>query len=204
MLKNCGVELIEARGVLVDPHTVEVGGKRYTADNILSPPARIRSCRTIPGIEHVISSNEALDLPQPAAPHRHRRRRLYRGRVRRHLRRARRRGALSSSAREELLYGFDDDVRVALAQEMRGRGIEIRARTAGRAHREGARDGYSVYTTHRPGDLGRSRHVRDRARPNTQRPRPRRDRRRARRRRRGRRSTNGRAPTCRTSTRSAT
>src|SRR5205809_3246519 len=43
MLKNSGVEIIECRGVLVDPHTVAVGGRPYTADNILTltgrPPA---------------------------------------------------------------------------------------------------------------------------------------------------------------------
>jgi len=31
--------------------------------------------------------------------------------------------------RDELLWGFDDDVRVMLAQELRARGIEIRVRT---------------------------------------------------------------------------
>ena len=35
MLKNSGVEIIEGRGILVDPHTVEVAGRRYTAENIL-------------------------------------------------------------------------------------------------------------------------------------------------------------------------
>ena len=49
--------------------------------------------------------------------------------------------------REELLYGFDDDLRVALAQEMRGRGIEIRTRTQV-ARIERFAHGYSVFTTH--------------------------------------------------------
>src|SRR5713226_6163874 len=35
MLKNSGVEIIEGRAVLADPHTVEIGGRNYTADNIL-------------------------------------------------------------------------------------------------------------------------------------------------------------------------
>jgi pyruvate/2-oxoglutarate dehydrogenase complex dihydrolipoamide dehydrogenase (E3) component len=35
MLRNSAVEIIEGRGVLVDPHTVEVTGRRYTAENIL-------------------------------------------------------------------------------------------------------------------------------------------------------------------------
>jgi glutathione reductase (NADPH) len=47
--------------------------------------------------------------------------------------------------REDLLYGFDDDVRVNLAQEMRGRGVQIHAchnvqRIEKHAH------GYDVYT----------------------------------------------------------
>ena len=54
--------------------------------------------------------------------------------------------------REELLYGFDDDIRIALAQEMRGRGIEIHARTHVARIEKDAREGYSVYTEDRPGD----------------------------------------------------
>ena len=35
MLNNAHVEIMDARGVVVDPHTVEVGGRAYTAENIL-------------------------------------------------------------------------------------------------------------------------------------------------------------------------
>src|SRR3974390_1194581 len=35
MLKNSGVTLFQDRGVIVDPHTIEIGGKRHTAENIL-------------------------------------------------------------------------------------------------------------------------------------------------------------------------
>src|SRR6185437_12762114 len=35
LLKDSGVELIEDRGSLIDSHTVEVSGRRYTAANIL-------------------------------------------------------------------------------------------------------------------------------------------------------------------------
>src|SRR5215207_6295798 len=35
MLRNSAVEIIEGRGVLADPHTVEVAGRRYTAETIL-------------------------------------------------------------------------------------------------------------------------------------------------------------------------
>jgi glutathione reductase (NADPH) len=145
MLRDSGVALLRGRGVLVDPHTVEVDGRRYTADKILIAIGAHPTVPQIPGIEHVISSNEALDLPRLP-------RRIvivgggyiavefagiFRGF-----------GAevVEIIRREELLYGFDDDVRVALAQEMRARGIEIHARTQV-ARIEKRPHGYSVYTT---------------------------------------------------------
>ena len=39
----------------------------------------------VPGVEHVITSDEALGPAGSAAPHRHRRRRIHRGRIRRHI-----------------------------------------------------------------------------------------------------------------------
>jgi glutathione reductase (NADPH) len=145
MLRDSGVSLIRGRGILVDPHTIEVDGRRYTAETILVATGAHPTVPQIPGIEHVISSNEALDLP--ALP-----RRIvivgggyiavefagiFRGF-----------GAevVEIIRREDLLYGFDDDVRVALAQEMRGRGIEIHARTQV-ARIEKGPHGYSVHTT---------------------------------------------------------
>ncbi len=35
MLEDAGVDLIEDRGVLTDPHTVEIGGRTVTAETIL-------------------------------------------------------------------------------------------------------------------------------------------------------------------------
>jgi glutathione reductase (NADPH) len=145
MLRDSGVALLRGRGVLVDRHTVEVDGRRYTADKILIATGAHPTVPQIPGIEHVISSNEALDLPRLP-------RRIvivgggyiavefagiFRGF-----------GAevVEIIRREELLYGFDDDVRVALAQEMRGRGVEIHARTQV-ARIEKRPHGYSLYTT---------------------------------------------------------
>jgi glutathione reductase (NADPH) len=146
MLKNSKVELIEGHGVVTDPHTVEVNGRLYTADKIMVATGGHPTVPDIPGIEHVISSNEALDLAQLP-------RRIvivgggyiavefagiFRG--------------LGSEVveiirREDLLYGFDDDLRVALAQEMRNRGIEIHTRTQV-ARIEKYAQGYSVFTTH--------------------------------------------------------
>src|SRR5579863_2194495 len=128
LLKDSHVTLLEGRGKLVDPHTVEVGGRRYTAANILVATGAHPVLPAIPGIEHAITSNEALDLP--ALP-RHvvivgggyiavEFAGIFRGL-----------GAeVTVMIRgEELLKGFDDDIRVTLAQEMRTRGIEIHTRT---------------------------------------------------------------------------
>jgi glutathione reductase (NADPH) len=146
MLKNSGVEIIEGRGVLVDPHTIEVAGRRYTAENILIASGGHPTVPNIPGIEHVISSNEALDLPslprkivivgggyiavEFAG--------IFRGFGSE---------VVEIIRREELLYGFDDDLRVALAQEMRGRGVEIHTRTQVARIEKAPREGYTVFTT---------------------------------------------------------
>src|ERR1700742_457384 len=53
MLRNSKVEVIDGRGVVVDPHTVEVNGKRYTAENILVAAGAWPETPQIPGIEHV-------------------------------------------------------------------------------------------------------------------------------------------------------
>lgn len=65
-LDNHNVEIIHGRGVLVDAHTIELtsdGGTRtVTADKILIATGAWPSMPDIPGIEHAISSNEAFDL----------------------------------------------------------------------------------------------------------------------------------------------
>src|SRR5690349_7328308 len=128
LLKNSGVALIEGRGRLVDAHTIEVGAKQFTAAKILVSTGAHPVLPAIPGIEHAITSNEALDLP--ALP----RRIVIVGGGYIAVEFA---GIFQGLGAEvcliirgdELLRGFDDDVRVALAQELRARGIDIRART---------------------------------------------------------------------------
>jgi glutathione reductase (NADPH) len=145
MLKESGVAIIEARAVVCDAHTVAVAGRTYTADKILVAVGGHPTVPDIPGIEHVISSNEALDLP-----HLPRRIAIVGG------------GYIAVEfasifngfgsevvdiiRREELLHGFDDDLRVMLAQEMRNRGIEIRTGTQIARILRGAHGGYSVFT----------------------------------------------------------
>lgn len=62
LLADAGVTLIDGRGVPVDAHTVNVGGRTVTAENILIATGGRPSMPDIPGIEHAITSNEALDL----------------------------------------------------------------------------------------------------------------------------------------------
>jgi glutathione reductase (NADPH) len=145
MLNNSGVEMIDGRGVVVDPHTIEIAGRTYTAERILVAVGGHPTVPAIPGIEHVISSNEALDLP--ALP----RRIVIVGGGYIAVEFA---GIFAGFGcevvqiirREELLYGFDDDLRVALAVEMRNRGIEIHTRTQVARIEQAAAGGYSVFT----------------------------------------------------------
>ncbi|MEQ8395058.1 glutathione-disulfide reductase [Thalassobaculum sp.] len=64
LLNGAGNTVLDGRGVVVDPHAVEVEGKRYTAERILIATGGWPSLPDVPGIEHAITSNEALDLPQ--------------------------------------------------------------------------------------------------------------------------------------------
>ena len=62
LLKNANVDRFHGRGIIVDEHTVSVDGKHITAERILMAVGGWPSTPEIPGIEYVISSNEALDL----------------------------------------------------------------------------------------------------------------------------------------------
>jgi len=125
LLDGAGVKRMEGHAQVVDPHTVEVEGTRYSADNILVATGSWPFLPDIPGIEHAVSSNEFFHLEKQP------RRvlivgggyiavefacilhglgsevvQLYRGPV--------------------FLRGFDDDVREHLAGEMRKRDIDLR------------------------------------------------------------------------------
>ncbi|MBP2226865.1 glutathione reductase (NADPH) [Azospirillum agricola] len=127
MLKNSGVTLIEGNGRIVDRHTVEVAGRRYTARNILIATGGWPSLPPIEGIEHAATSNEALHLP--TLPHSV----LILGGGYIAVEFAGIFRGLGAEVTlmirgDELLNGFDDDIRIALAQEMRKRGITIISR----------------------------------------------------------------------------
>lgn len=125
LLNAAKVEIFKARARVVDPHTIEVAGKRVTAEHILVATGGWPVVPDIPGKELAITSNEAffleklpgkilivgggyiavefagifgglgVDVVQ-----------LYRGPV--------------------FLRGFDDDLRHFLADEMRKKGIDLR------------------------------------------------------------------------------
>ncbi|MBA0802625.1 hypothetical protein Gohar_012904 [Gossypium harknessii] len=63
ILNKAGVTLIEGRGKIVDPHTVDVDGKLYTARHILISVGGRPFIPDIPGSEYAIDSDVALDLP---------------------------------------------------------------------------------------------------------------------------------------------
>ncbi|XP_078436654.1 glutathione reductase [Wolffia australiana] len=63
ILKNANVKLIEGRGKIVGPHTIDVDGKIYSARHILISVGGRPFVPDIPGKEHAIDSDVALDLP---------------------------------------------------------------------------------------------------------------------------------------------
>jgi len=145
LLSDSGVKLVLGRGRVVDPHTVEVDGKSYTARHIMVATGGHPVMPAIPGIEHAISSNEALELPRLP------RRAIVVGGGYIAVEFA---GIFATAGAEvtivirgeELLRGFDDDVRVSLAQELRQRGLTIRARTElARIEKRG--ESFVAYTT---------------------------------------------------------
>ncbi len=62
LLKSAGVHILNGWATLIDAHTVDVGGKHYSAKNILIATGGKPSIPEFPGSEHVISSNEMFDL----------------------------------------------------------------------------------------------------------------------------------------------
>jgi glutathione reductase (NADPH) len=64
MLNNAGVKVIDGRGRIIDPHTVEVAGKHYSAERILIAVGGWPVIPAIEGGEHIISSNEVFYLKE--------------------------------------------------------------------------------------------------------------------------------------------
>ncbi len=64
LLINSGVTLLEGHARIVDEHSVELAGKRYSAKHILIATGGWPQIPQIPGHEHATDSNQAFFLPQ--------------------------------------------------------------------------------------------------------------------------------------------
>lgn len=125
LLKNAGVTLVTGWAQLVDPHTVEIGGRRHTARHLLVATGGTPFVPDIQGREHIVTSDAMFDLdPFP-------KRLLVVGGGYIACEFASIFNGLGSKVtqlhrRAHLLTGFDDDVRQFLANEMGKAGVDVR------------------------------------------------------------------------------
>jgi glutathione reductase (NADPH) len=128
LLTGAGAQLMRSRAQLLDAHTVAVDGKRLTARYILVATGSWPTLPSIPGVELAISSNEAFHLSELPA------RILIVGGGYIGVEFAGIFHGLGAQVTQVyrgplFLRGFDDDLRTALAGEMRKRGIDLRFHT---------------------------------------------------------------------------
>ena len=128
LLKGAGVQILTGWATLVDAHTVEVGGQRHSAENILIATGGKPTTPDVPGREHVISSDDIFDLsPFP-------RRLLVVGGGYIACEFASIFNGLGSQVTQmyrgaQVLRGFDDEVRSFVAGEMVKTGITLHLNT---------------------------------------------------------------------------
>lgn len=142
ILKENNVEVIDGRAVITGAHTIEVAGKSLSAEHILVAVGGWPSTPDVPGIEHVISSNEALDLKQLP------KRIVIVGAGYIAVEFA---GIFDSLGvdvtlvlrADTVLRGFDEDIRMCLATEMEKRGIILKTESVIRSI-EAQGDQYSL------------------------------------------------------------
>jgi glutathione reductase (NADPH) len=124
VLNKAGVTVIDGRARLVGQNEVEVAGRTYSARHILIAVGGWPALPELPGIEHAITSNEALDLaalPKRIAI-------VGGGYIAVEFA-----GLFASFGVEvtqiprgpKLLRGFDEDIRDALGEEMRKKGVTL-------------------------------------------------------------------------------
>jgi glutathione reductase (NADPH) len=125
-LQKAGVTIVKSRAMIADPHTVQLAdGKRVRAAYILIATGGAPSYGdAIPGREHAISSNEAFHLPQ-LPPHV-----VIQGGGYIAIEFAGIFAGLGSHVTlvyrgDNILRGFDDDVRQHLRMDMEKRGIRV-------------------------------------------------------------------------------
>lgn len=124
-LAKAGVEVIMGRAVVTGPHSVSVDGKDYTAEKILIAVGAWPMMPNVPGIEHAITSNEAFHLetlPEKIVI-------VGGGYIAVEFA-----GIFNGMGRDvsmiyrgdEILRGFDEELRPKLAAAMTGRGVDVR------------------------------------------------------------------------------
>jgi glutathione reductase (NADPH) len=126
-LQKSGVEIVKSRAVFEDAHTIRIvatGARIRAAHVLIATGAAPYHGATIPGIEHVISSNEAFLLPELP------RRVLIQGGAYIAVEFASIFAGLGAQVTlvyrgSNVLRGFDEDVRAHLHGEMEKRGITI-------------------------------------------------------------------------------
>ena len=125
-LAKAGVTIVKSRAVLADAHTMQLAdGKRVRAAYVLIATGGAPTYGDpIPGIEHAISSNEAFHLP--ALPHHV----IIQGGGYIAVEFAGIFAGLGAQVTliyrgENILRGFDDDVRTHVRQDMEKRGIRV-------------------------------------------------------------------------------
>ncbi len=129
MLEKAGVQLITARGRIAGANAVEAGGETHTADRILVAVGARPSLPDLPGIEHAITSDDALER-MPEKPGRLAV--IGAGYIGIELASILNGLGVETSMilrRDLPLRGFDDDLRAVLVEEFRAQGLEIRPET---------------------------------------------------------------------------
>jgi glutathione reductase (NADPH) len=128
LLINSGVKILRSRARIIDAHTIESGGDRFTTKYILVATGGWPTVPPIPGAEFAITSNEAFYLDRMPE------RVVIVGGGYIGLEFAGIFHGLGAQVTvvhrgKMFLRGFDDDMRFALAAEMRKRGIDLRFET---------------------------------------------------------------------------
>ena len=128
LLDNAGVKIIKGWARLLDAHTVEVSGHKYTAKTLLVSTGGTALVPAVEGHEHVVTSDSMFDLdpfPQRLAV-------VGGGYIACEF--ASIFNGLGSKVTqihrgEKLLTGFDDDVRDFIANEMRKTGVDLQLKS---------------------------------------------------------------------------
>jgi glutathione reductase (NADPH) len=123
-LERAGVSLIPARASLVDPHTVEVDGRKVTAEKILIAVGGRPVKPDLPGMEYGITSNEIFHLKQQpkhiviiGAG--------YIGTEFACIMRGLGSEVTQITRGDQILKGFDDDIRSGIEEGMTNHGIRL-------------------------------------------------------------------------------